>query len=118
MEEGLAPVLRPMRGKDLLAAQRHRQRQLAAGYALGQAQDIRHDPGMVAGQKPPGAAPAGHHLIGDQQHAVADADFRHFGQQGRGVEQHPPVPRASGSSSKAAVSGARARWSTAYSSGS
>ena len=48
-----------------------RQRQVAAGQRLAQAQDVRTDRGMLAGEQPASAAKAGGNFIGDQQYLVA-----------------------------------------------
>ena len=55
---------------DPLGGQRRGQRQVAAGQALGEAQQVRRDALLLAGEHRPGAAEAGRHLVADQQHAV------------------------------------------------
>ena len=45
-------------------------RQVAAGQRLAEAQDVRRDARVLAGEEPPGAAEAGGDLVGDQEHVV------------------------------------------------
>jgi len=65
------------------------ERDHASGQALGHAQYVRFDTGLFAGKDGPGTAPAGHHLVGDEQHVMLAADLRHFCQQGGTVHPHP-----------------------------
>ncbi|MNV47961.1 hypothetical protein D3C71_1398450 [compost metagenome] len=58
-----------------LGGQHRRQGQEAAGQALGQAQQVRHHPGLLAGEQGAGTAKAGGDLVGDQEGAVGVAQF-------------------------------------------
>ena len=51
------------------------QRQIAAGDALGERDDVGLDVPMAQREPPPGAAKPGDDLVGDQQHLVAVADL-------------------------------------------
>ena len=53
----------------------HRQRQVTAGQALGQAHEIRRDAGLLAGEHRPGSAESDRYLVGDQMDAVTIARF-------------------------------------------
>ena len=50
---------------------------VARGDALGEGQQIRHNIEIVDTEPLPGAAEAGHHLVGDEDDAVAVADLPH-----------------------------------------
>ena len=52
-------------------SQRRGERQVAAGQALGQAEQVGGDPLLLAGEHRPGAPEPGRDLVADQQHAVA-----------------------------------------------
>ena len=54
---------------DPLGRQGRGQRHVAAGQPLGEAEEVRRDPLLLAGEHRPGAAEAGRHLVADQQHA-------------------------------------------------
>ena len=74
MEEGAPAVLRVVGGEYLVAAERHRKRQRSSGETLGITSDIRQGGGLLAGEHGSRPAPAGHHLVRDEQHAVGRAD--------------------------------------------
>ena len=75
MEERLGAVRGAMRLENLRRAERHRQRQRAAGDALGKAEDVGRDAGLGCRRTAlAGAAPAGHHLVGDEQGSVRRGD--------------------------------------------
>ena len=75
-----ARAIRKMRVENLLAAHGHGERQRAAGYSLGVTGDIRNNARLFAGEQRSGSAEAGHHFVGDEQHAVARANIFHFAQ--------------------------------------
>ena len=52
-------------------------RLVAAAEALGDRQQVGHDAFLLAGVQRAGAAHAAHHLVEDQQDAVAVAQFAH-----------------------------------------
>ena len=56
-----------------LGGEHHRERQVAAGQSLRQAQEVRADARLLAGEERAGAAEADRDLVRDQQHAVAVA---------------------------------------------
>ena len=58
---------------DGVARQHDRERQVAAGNALRQAQEVRRDAGLLVGEERAGAPEAGHDLVGDEVHLVAVA---------------------------------------------
>ena len=60
---------------DGVGGQHHGQRQVAAGEALGQAQVVRPDAGLLAGEHRAGAPEADGDLVGDEMHAVTVAGF-------------------------------------------
>ena len=49
----------------------------AAAQALGHGDQVGHHTFLLAGMQGAGAAHAAHHLVEDQQHAVAVADLAH-----------------------------------------
>ena len=51
------------------------ERNIGRGDALGGDEDVGLHVPVIDGEPLAGAAPAGHHFVGDQQHAVAIADF-------------------------------------------
>src|SRR3546814_12957907 len=57
--EGFGAVGLERRCEDRLDAQRHRERERAAGQTFGETDDIGNDAGLVAGEARAGAAPAG-----------------------------------------------------------
>ena len=58
----------------VLGRDRRADRRVAAGQALGDRGDVRHDAPVLGGEHRPGAAEAGDHLVEDQQDPVAVAD--------------------------------------------
>ncbi|KAG1478433.1 hypothetical protein G6F54_013984 [Rhizopus delemar] len=60
-----------------LCRQHRGQRQEAAGQALGQAHQVRHHPGLFAGEQRAGAAHAGLDLVQHQQCVGLVAQFAH-----------------------------------------
>ena len=67
MEEGPGPVAGKMCAEDFVGGKRCRERQRAASQSLGGAQDVGRDRRLLAGEQSAGAAPAGHHLVGDEK---------------------------------------------------
>ncbi len=73
--EGMAVRQRPVevvaekRLEHFVARDRHRHRHIARGQALGQADEVRHDAGLLHGEQRAGAPKAGRHLIEDDEHA-------------------------------------------------
>ena len=74
--------------KDRLRRQHRAQRQEAAGEAFRQAQQIRLDACLLAGEQRAGAAEAHRDFIGDQEHAVQIAQFAHAAQVSRMMHAH------------------------------
>ena len=71
VEERLELVVRGQKGrKYLVGRERGGQRQIPAGEALGDAEDVRADTGVPAGEHPAGTAEPGRHFVADQQDAV------------------------------------------------
>src|SRR5204863_359934 len=60
--------------EDGAGGQRGRQRQVAAGQALGHAHEVGLDALVLAGEQAARPAEAGGHLVDDQQHAVTAGD--------------------------------------------
>ncbi|KAG0747662.1 hypothetical protein G6F24_015516 [Rhizopus arrhizus] len=71
-----------------LCRQHRGQRQEAAGQALGQAHQVRHHPGLFAGEQRAGAAEARGDLIGNHERTVCVAQFAHALQVGRVMHAH------------------------------
>ena len=92
---GLRTSDRGQHGRDLVVVQRRAERHIPAAESLGDGHHVRRDP--VVFERPPGAAAPGaaHHLVGDQQHAVAVADLAHHAARSRGerVPRRPPRRR-------------------------
>jgi hypothetical protein len=74
---------------DPLGRQRRRQRQVAAGEALGEAHQVGRHVLLLTGEHRPGAAEAGRHLVADQQHAEAVAELACLAQEAGRVDEHP-----------------------------
>ena len=91
--------------EDLLARERRGERQIAAGDALADAQEVGRDVRLLAGEHRPGAAEAGRDLVADQQHAVRVreplASARRYA---GGCVHMPAAPCTSGSTISAASS--------------
>ncbi len=68
------------RGVDRGGGQHRRQRQEAAGQAFRQAQEVRRDAGLLAGEQRAGAAEADRDLVGDQMHVEFVAERAQAGQ--------------------------------------
>ena len=81
-----APPSRPVATS--ARAQRRRERQVAAGERLAEAQDVGGDARVLAGEQRAGAAEAGGDLVGDEQHAVRVAQLAQEAQERRVVEAH------------------------------
>ena len=64
------------------------QRHVGRGDSLGGNEDVRLHVPMVHGEPFAGTAPAAHHLVGNQQHAVPVAYFAEAGKVFRGRHQH------------------------------
>jgi hypothetical protein len=62
---------------DLAAGHGQAERPVAGGGTLGRDQDVGADAPVVAAEPAAGAAEAGHHLVGHQQHAMGTADLGH-----------------------------------------
>jgi hypothetical protein len=60
---------------DLAAGHAQSERPVAGGGPLPGGEDVRPHAPVVAAEPPPGAPEPGHHLVGDEQHAVAPADL-------------------------------------------
>jgi hypothetical protein len=89
MQEGAAAVLAPEGLEHRLGGEHRRERQGAAGEAFRQAEEVRGDAGLLAGEQGAGAAEAHGDLVGDQVHAkVAVAEPPRLGEVGRVVHAH------------------------------
>ena len=77
-----------MRPIDCIAGSGDSQRDDAAGQALGHAQYIRFDAGLFTGKDGPGASPARHDFVRNEQDIMFAADFRHLLQHFRTVYFH------------------------------
>ena len=78
---------------DDLAARDHRaERHVARVDPLRDAEDVGHDVPVLAREPLAGAAEAGHHLVEDQQDAVAVADLAHALEVAVGRHDDPFVP--------------------------
>ena len=88
MQEAAGGVVVVERLVDFVAREHAGQRQVAAGDALGEAQQVGRDVGLLACEQRPGAPEAGHHLVGDQQHLVLRAQRARAAQERRMVEAH------------------------------
>ncbi len=89
VEEGPALGIFSQEGPpDFLARQGDGQGQVAAGQPLGQAEKIRSDLLVLAGEHPPGAAAADGHFVGDQQHVVLPRQFPHAAKIAGRVHHH------------------------------
>jgi hypothetical protein len=64
------------------------QRQIGAGHALGERHQVGLDAPMTQGEPAAGAAEAGDHLVGDQQHLVPVADLAQAREIGRRRHDH------------------------------
>ncbi|MCY1442119.1 hypothetical protein D9M71_584680 [compost metagenome] len=73
---------------DLVCGHARRQRQIAAGQGLGQAQEVRADTGLFTGEHRPGAAETDGDFVVDQVHAVAVAGFAQQPEVHRMVHAH------------------------------
>ena len=67
------------------------ERHVTAGETLGQREEIGHRPLLLEGEHPAGASEAGHHLVRDEEHAVAIAPAAD-----RGEKTARPRPHAGG----------------------
>ena len=77
MKERFELLVRREEGvEDLLAGQRRGERQVAAGDALAETEQVGLDALVLDGEHAPGAAEAGRDLIADQQRAVARGQRR------------------------------------------
>jgi hypothetical protein len=93
MEQHPRPVGRKMGLVDRLTRQGHGKRQAAPGQALGKAEDIGPYPGVLAGKQRAGAAPAGQHLVRDQQHAMGGTDGCSRAEHRRRIKAHATRPQ-------------------------
>ena len=64
---------------------------VSAGETLGGDQDVGRNVPVFDGEVPSGAAHAGHDFVGDQQDAMAAADFRNLLQISRRRERPRPA---------------------------
>ncbi|MNC84557.1 hypothetical protein D3C83_01130 [compost metagenome] len=92
MEKSPRHVVVVERLVDGVARHYARERQVAAGDALGQQQKIRRDAGLLVGEETAGAAEAGHDLVGDQVHLVTVAERPRPPQVFRVVHRHAARP--------------------------
>ncbi len=88
MKNRARAIVRKMRVENLPAAHRHGERQRAAREALGVAGDVRDNFRLFTGEQRSGSAKAGHHLVRDEQHAMARANILHFAQSRRRIDHH------------------------------
>ena len=77
MQEGALACVVQKAIENLLVGQHRAQRQKTAGEAFGQAQQIRQDASLLAGEQRDGAAEAHRDFIGDQKHAVQVTQVTH-----------------------------------------
>ena len=77
------------RGVDLVGRQHGRQRQVAARDALGQADEIGADGGLLNGEHGAGAAETHGNLIGNQVHSIFRAQFPGPLEIDRVIHRHP-----------------------------
>ena len=73
---------------DLLGRQGRGERQIAAGDALGEAQEIGRDRLLLAREHRPGAAEAGRDLVADEEHVVLGAELARGAQEAGRLQQH------------------------------
>src|SRR6185312_8997863 len=85
-----AGLVRADRVRDVAAAQRRGQRDVAAGERLANTHDVGADARVVGGEQLPGAAEPGGNLVEDQQDVVAVADRTQVNEIPRVVEPHAP----------------------------
>ena len=89
MKKGLALGVAAQKGlPDLVGRQRGGQRQVAAGQALGQAQQVGRHSFLFAGEHRAGAAEADRHFVGNQQHVVPPGQLAHAAQIAARVHEH------------------------------
>ena len=90
---------------DRLGGERRRERQVAAGDALGHAHEVGRDVLLLAGEHRAGAAEADRDLVADQQHAELVAQLAHRAQVARrGARASRPRPARAARRSTAATS--------------
>ena len=75
---------------DRVGREHHGERQKPARDALGEAEKIRRDSRLLAGEHRAGAAESDHDFIGDQMHIVAVANLARAAQVERIVHGHAP----------------------------
>ena len=78
----------PVRVERRAAGDGDRQRKRSARQPLRQAEDVRHDIGLLACQQCACPAKPDHHLIRDEQDVVMRADAPHLGEEIRGLDEH------------------------------
>ncbi len=92
MQESTRDIIVVERSVDRVRRQHARERQVAAGDAFRQQQEIGHDPGLLAREQRPRAAETGHDLVGDQEDVVARAQLARTAQVMRIVHCHADRP--------------------------
>ncbi len=77
---------------DRCGAEHRADRLVSSAEALGDGDDVRRDAFLLAGEKRPRAPASAHHLVKDQQHAMAIADLADRGEIA-GLRRHGPGGR-------------------------
>ena len=77
-----------MRLKDLLRAQRDGEWHRSSGQAFGEAHNVGLHVRPLACEERARPAPARHHFVGDEEHAIGLAHALHLGQNVRRIRQH------------------------------
>src|SRR6185437_7126075 len=88
MQEPARHVLVVERAVDLVGGEHARKRQISAGDALREAQEVRRDVSLLAREHRPGAPEPRHDLVGDEEHLVARAELARAAQELWMVEAH------------------------------
>ena len=88
VQEAARDLVVPEGAVDRVGGQHGRQRQHAAGQALGQAQEVRPDAGLLVREQRAGAAEADRDLVEHQMHPPAVAQLAHPAQVDRIVHRH------------------------------
>ena len=77
---------------DPLGRQRRRERQVAAGEPLAEAEEVGGDPLLLAGEHRPRAPEPGRDLVGDQEHVVRRAELADPAQEAGRLDEDPGGP--------------------------
>ena len=88
MQEGARDRVVVERAVDRVGREHARKRQVAPGDALRQAQDVRGDACLLAGEHRPRPPEPGHDLVGDEEDVVAVAQLARAPQEERVVHAH------------------------------